>query len=46
MQQQILPLKLSNEFGVACGDCSCAKKKECCKKYKTKGVRCKKCPKR
>lgn len=29
-----------------CGNnCACAKKKECCKKYKKKGVHCKKCPK-
>lgn len=32
----------------SCGiDCACSngKKKECCKKYKKKGVHCKKCPK-
>lgn len=30
----------------SCGDnCACAKKKNCCKKYKKKGVHCKKCPK-
>lgn len=28
-----------------CSNCSCSKKKECCKKYKKKGVHCKKCPK-
>ncbi len=28
-----------------CDNCSCSKKKECCMKYKKKGVHCKKCPK-
>lgn len=28
-----------------CGSCSLSKKKKCCKKYKTKGISCKKCPK-
>lgn len=29
-----------------CGiNCTCSKKKNCCKKYKKKGVHCKKCPK-
>lgn len=28
-----------------CDNCSCDKKKDCCKKYKKKGVHCKKCPK-
>lgn len=32
--------------GVTCSNCSCSKKKDCCKKYKKKGVHCKKCPKR
>lgn len=30
---------------MTCVDCACSKKKECCKKYKKKGVHCKKCPK-
>ncbi len=29
----------------SCEGCSCGKKKDCCKKYKKKGVHCKKCPK-
>lgn len=29
----------------SCQNCSCSKKKDCCKKYKKKGVHCKKCPK-
>ncbi len=29
----------------SCENCSCEKKKDCCKKYKKKGVHCKKCPK-
>lgn len=29
----------------SCEGCNCGKKKECCKKYKKKGVHCKKCPK-
>lgn len=28
-----------------CDNCSCSKKSDCCKKYKKKGVHCKKCPK-
>jgi hypothetical protein len=28
-----------------CDGCACEKKKKCCKKYKTKGQACKKCPK-
>lgn len=45
MKQQLIP---SNEFEKAlihCLNCSCDKKKDCCKKYKKKGVHCKKCPK-
>lgn len=30
---------------LSCENCSCDKKKDCCKKYKKKGVHCKKCPK-
>lgn len=37
-----LPQYSQNICGV---DCACSKKKECCKKYKKKGVHCKKCPK-
>jgi len=37
-QQPILPL-------FTCSNCSCDKKKDCCKKYKRKGYHCKKCPK-
>jgi hypothetical protein len=33
-----------NKFA-GCENCSCEKKKDCCKKYKKKGVHCKKCPK-
>ncbi len=29
----------------SCENCSCASKKDCCKKYKKKGIHCKKCPK-
>lgn len=32
-------------FALTCNNCSCDKKKDCCKKYKKKGVHCKKCPK-
>ncbi|MFN5981989.1 MAG: hypothetical protein ACK479_00885 [Fluviicola sp.] len=35
--------KETNEL--TCLNCSCSKKKECCKKYKKKGYHCKKCPK-
>lgn len=34
-----------NKAFVVCEMCSCDKKKDCCKKYKKKGVHCKKCPK-
>jgi len=34
-----------NEQTLACASCSLSKKKKCCKKYKTKGISCKKCPK-
>ncbi len=40
-QQSILSLLPE----INCSDCSCQKKKKCCKKYKTKGHACKKCPK-
>ena len=30
---------------LSCENCACEKKKKCCKKYKTKGEPCKKCPK-
>ncbi len=36
--------EVKNE-AVACNNCSCERKKECCKKYKKKGDHCKKCPK-
>lgn len=45
----VLKEKMQQEhplFMFSCGDnCGCAKKKNCCKKYKKKGVHCKKCPK-
>jgi hypothetical protein len=34
----------NNEFLGSC-KIECSKKKKCCKKYKTKGYACKKCPK-
>lgn len=37
--------KEAEVFNFSCLNCSCSKKKECCKKYKKKGVHCKKCPK-
>lgn len=27
-----------------CSNCNCGSKKDCCEKYRRKGVRCKKCP--
>lgn len=30
----------------SCANCSCDKKKKCCKKYKKKGVHCGSCPKK
>ena len=38
LQQVALPIQ-------NCTNCSCASKKDCCKKYKKKGIHCKKCPK-
>ncbi len=39
-------LEMSQIEIFGCGfNCDCSKKKECCKKYKKKGVHCKKCPK-
>lgn len=40
LQQSNLPQSLQS-----CANCSCDRKKDCCKKYKKKGVHCKKCPK-
>ncbi len=37
--------QLKNKTFKSCENCSCNKKKDCCKKYKKKGVHCKKCPK-
>jgi hypothetical protein len=46
MQQQVLPIAQDiYSQSVTCNNCSCGKKKDCCKKYKRKGVHCKKCPK-
>jgi len=33
------------DFVLVCDTCSCDKKNKCCKKFKKKGVHCKKCPK-
>lgn len=30
---------------IGCSNCDCSNKKKCCKKYKKKGIHCKKCPK-
>lgn len=50
MKQHFIPTKNhlpeSMEAVLAtCANCTCSKKKDCCKKYKRKGVHCKKCPK-
>lgn len=46
MQQQVLPIAQDiYSQSLTCNNCSCGKKKDCCKKYKRKGVHCKKCPK-
>lgn len=46
MQQQVLPISQDvYSQSMTCTNCSCGKKKDCCKKYKKKGVHCKKCPK-
>ena len=37
-QQVVLPIQ-------NCTNCACSGKKDCCKKYKKKGIHCKKCPK-
>jgi hypothetical protein len=43
-EKQINPLQ-EFAFTPCSMDCACANKKDCCKKYKKKGVHCKKCPK-
>ena len=46
MQQQVLSISQDiYSQSVTCNNCSCGKKKDCCKKYKRKGIHCKKCPK-
>ena len=37
--------KVMTDFVFTCDTCSCDKKSKCCKKFKKKGVHCKKCPK-
>ena len=44
--KQELPINLNfMKLVLPCENCSCGKKKDCCKKYKKKGIHCKKCPK-
>ncbi|MBP5984509.1 MAG: hypothetical protein KA734_12340 [Fluviicola sp.] len=46
MKQSFVPITTPlPEVLSACHACQCSKKKDCCKKYKKKGVHCKKCPK-
>jgi hypothetical protein len=45
MKQQAINSQLFMPKVATCEGCDCGKKKECCKKYKKKGVHCKKCPK-
>lgn len=45
MKQQLIPSSEIAKVMMSCQNCSCDKKKDCCKKYKKKGVHCKKCPK-
>ena len=46
MKETISKMPENQVFGmINCSNCSCDKKKDCCKKYKKKGVHCKKCPK-
>lgn len=45
MKQHQLPSPNLPQALISCLNCSCDKKKECCKKYKRKGHHCKKCPK-
>lgn len=40
--QQEQTIVLNN---IGCHTCDCSKKSKCCKKYKKKGIHCKKCPK-
>ncbi len=42
-QNQHLSESIPSQFMIE--SCVCEKKKKCCKKYKTKGDPCKKCPK-
>lgn len=44
MKQEVILQELESTFQLNCSNCSC-KKRTCCKKYKKKGVHCKKCPK-
>lgn len=45
MKQQIIVQQSLPQHFAPCDGCNCGKKKECCKKYKKKGIHCKKCPK-
>ena len=45
MKQEFLLKSDPMKAHISCEDCACSKKKDCCKKYKKKGVHCKKCPK-
>lgn len=44
-QNEISTTDLSLIQTFSCSGCSCESKKKCCKKYKKKGIHCKKCPK-
>lgn len=44
-QNDILTTEFNFTKVLACSNCSCESKKKCCKKYKKKGMHCKKCPK-
>ena len=45
MKQDLILPQLEAIQNINCASCSCGSKKTCCKKYKKKGVHCKKCPK-
>ncbi len=45
MKQELKPSQKEFQQFTPCANCSCDKKKDCCKKYKKHGIHCKKCPK-
>jgi hypothetical protein len=45
MKQENIIKTLDAKFMQNAFVCDCSNKKKCCKKYKKKGVHCKKCPK-